>query len=67
VLAVMRPADIEPAQAVRDALASSHPALIIAVGGPDAGSLDDGHVIVLPAGLEPAVARLIEVLAARTT
>lgn len=62
VLAVMRPADIEPARAVRDALASSRPELIIAVGGPDAGALADGAIVVLPAGLEVAVSRLREAL-----
>jgi DNA-binding transcriptional MerR regulator len=62
VLAVMRPADIEPGRAVRDALASSRPGLIIAIGGPDAGALDDGAIILLPAGLELAVARLREAL-----
>jgi len=66
VLAVMRPADIEAAVAVRDALAASRPDLIVAVGGPDAGALDDGVVIVLPPGLELAVARLREALL-RTT
>jgi len=62
VLAVMRPADIEPARAVREALGSSRRALIIAVGGPDAAALDDGSVRVLPPGLEAAVAHLHEAL-----
>jgi hypothetical protein len=62
VLAVMRPADIEPAHDVRDALASARPELIIAVGGPDAAALDDGAVVVLPPGLELAVSRLREAL-----
>jgi DNA-binding transcriptional MerR regulator len=64
VLAVMRPADIEPAREVRDALAT-RPGLVIGVGGPDATALDDGHVLILPAGLELAVARLTEALAIR--
>jgi F420-0:gamma-glutamyl ligase len=58
----MRPADIEPAHAVRDAIASSRPELIIAVGGPDASALEDGSVLLLPAGLEQAVSRLREAL-----
>jgi hypothetical protein len=62
VLAVMRPADIEPARAVRAALASARPELIIAVGGPDAGALDDGAIVLLPAGLEAAVDRLRDTL-----
>jgi hypothetical protein len=50
---------------VRDALASARPELIIAVGGPDASALDDGASILLPAGLELAVARLREALLRR--
>ena len=67
VLAVMRPADIEPARAVRRALASSRQDLIVAVGGPDAAALDDGSVHVLPAGLESAVADLRAALERQTT
>jgi F420-0:gamma-glutamyl ligase len=63
----MRPADIEPGQAVRDALASSRPGLVIAVGGPDAAALDDGAVVMLPAGLELAVSRLREALLRNAT
>lgn len=62
VLAVMRPADIEPAREVRDALASSRPDLIIAVGGPDAPALGDGTVLMLPPGLELGVDKLREAL-----
>lgn len=62
VLAVMRPADIEPARAVRDALAATHPALIIAAGGPDASALDDGTVLMLAPMLEAAVSQLREAL-----
>ncbi len=66
VLAVMRPADIEPARAVREALASSRRDLVIAVGGPDAAALDDGSVRVLPPGLESAVADLREAVDRQT-